>query len=77
MTPTKDERRVGAPRKPMTLREAAIAYFGDRLEDDGHGLRIDAWPTEKYRDDPVLFAREVLGLYLTKQQADILEAADA
>ena len=75
MTPTKDERRVGAPRKPMTLREAAIAYFEGRLEDDGHGLRIDAWPTEKYRDDPVLFAREVLGLYLTKQQADILEAA--
>ncbi len=41
-----------------------------------HARRVDtlAWPSDKYRDDPCGFAREVLGVKLWSKQVEILEA---
>lgn len=74
MKPT-DRRGPGRPvgSRASIAHELGAAFLSLAAEvcpvDDG-----SSWPSAKYRDDPVGFAREVLGLELADYQVEILEA---
>lgn len=58
------------PRAPRTLRADFLQRAIERLE----RATTITWPSPRWRDDPVGFARDVLGVALTDQQIGIVEA---
>ena len=65
--------RSGRPRQPRTVLEA----FAEALRRDataaGYGVGL-RWPSAKYREDPVAFFREILGVEPWNRQVDVIEA---
>ena len=73
-TATEIERRRGRPLQARTM-VAALAQAARRLQvAEGHVATAMRWPSTRYRDDPVAFAHEVLGIALWAKQVEVIEA---
>lgn len=68
------DRLRGGHRRARTLAGAIAARLIARSLELGHGVTSEQWPSARYRDDPVLFAREVLGIEPWARQIEVLEA---
>lgn len=70
-----DGRRRGAPRKPHSFAEALAHEFGVCIAELDRGANeATGWPSMRYRDDPVAFFREVLGVEPWSRQIEVIEA---
>lgn len=64
--------RTGAIRRPRTMAGALAARFYALAPDET--AQRSRWPSPEYREDPVRFFREVLGVEPWKRQIEVCEA---
>jgi hypothetical protein len=65
--------RAGRPRQPRTVVEAIADALRRDAAAAGHGVGL-RWPSARYRDDPLAFFREILGVEPWSRQIDVIEA---
>jgi hypothetical protein len=65
------EKRRGPPRKPKTLAEDLAAEL--RRDTEGWAAKVEPFTWAKYRDDPIGFFREVLGVEPWAKQRQMIE----
>ena len=66
-------KRSSSPREVLTFRSDLRAALAEQMRARTHV----AWPSPRYRDDPVRFFREVLGVDPWHKQIEIIQAVRA
>lgn len=68
-------RRVGRPRKPVRLFDDLSLGYRTRIAYENLKVSDNQWPALRYRNKPVAFFREVLGVEPWAKQIEVIEAA--